>query len=181
MALDDGMQFDVIPAEKAMKGLFKKLGMLSSQQELKKVMNTCMIATQGMIADQFKAGGNIIDARRPLDYQIRRWKNDISTLNNKRYNIYSSKPGEMTRVTRKNFIARNSQAYPVAKATAEGFTLKLSSDIQRLGGEAKIRQRQYIGFFEAQLGIIPKTRALRKVWKFIINGNIQKKLKGEQI
>tara|TARA_R110000764_G_scaffold158550_1_gene246343 strand:- start:902 stop:1444 length:543 start_codon:yes stop_codon:yes gene_type:complete len=178
---NDAMQFDVKPAERAMKGLFKKLGMLSSRQELQKVMHTCMVATQGMIADQFKAGGNIVDARRPLDYQTRAWKNKTSTLNNKRYNIYSSKPGEMTRITRKNFIARNSQAYPEAKATAEGFTLKLSSDTQRLGGEAKVRQRQYIGFFEAQLGIIPRTRALRKVWKFIINGNIQKKLKGEKI
>ena len=179
---NDAMQFDVKPAERAMKGLFKKLGMLSSRQELQKVMHTCMVATQGMIADQFKAGGNIVDAKRPLSYQTRKWRNDTSTLNNKRYNVYSTNPGEMTQATRKNFIARNSRAYPEAKATATGFTLKLSSDTQRLkGGEGGIRQRQYIGFFEAQLGIIPRTRALRKVWKFIINGNIQKKLKGEKI
>ena len=69
------MEFTVKPAEKRMKGIFDKLGMIAKPREIRSVVKTCMIVTQGMIADQFKQGGNVISANRPLDYTITKWTN----------------------------------------------------------------------------------------------------------
>jgi hypothetical protein len=175
----DNMEFTVKPAEKRMKGIFDKLGMIAKPTELRRVVKTCMIVTQGMIADQFKQGGNVINAKSPLDYTIRKWQNDATTTKRKARNGWSIKPGEMTGRTKKNFIARNRSAYPVAKADLEGFRLQMSSNLQKL--KKKTRKRQYIGYFEDNLGIIPSAIAIKKVCSFIIRGNITRKMEGKKI
>ena len=172
--------FEFKPSEQRMKDLMKKLEKVASAREGKRILKTCMVVTQGMIADQFKQGGNVVDANSPLSYRVNKWQNSPKTTKNKQYNGYSSKPGVMTGATQKNFVARNKKAYPVQKVTETGFKLELSSNTQKLGKKKKTRrQRQYIGYFEEQLGIVPDKRALRKVNKFILEGNLDKIIKGK--
>ena len=55
----------------------------------------------------------------------------------------------------------------------------MSSNLQKL--KKKTRKRQYIGYFEDNLGIIPHKTAVKKVCAFIIRGNITRKMQGEKI
>lgn len=162
-------------ADDELSTLMRKLKKIGNPELRRKVMQFSMFDTMSQIKKQFKLGGNII-ARETISpktgpmklgigdsFRTLKWTNLPKTQKNKQYNNYMKKPGFMTGTLAKNIRKESKTAFTELKFGVSSFKIKISANNQKLNTET--RERQYAGFFNQRLGLIPKKQALQQTVK----------------